>query len=100
MTDEIPPEWRLSENMDLEYETMLGSGTTELPVYLRNKMIQQPVNITEVPDYYTLNAKYFINNGYSKYDWIFIKVKLKVISYCFDAACLELCVCVDFNEVL
>ena len=42
---------------------MLGSGTTELPLYLQNKIIQQPVNITEVSDYYTLNAKYFINNA-------------------------------------
>ena len=42
-----------------EYVTMLESGTTELPLYLQNKITQEPLNITQVPDYYTLNAKYF-----------------------------------------
>ena len=62
--DSIPVKYRMSENMDIEslYFKLQGE-TTELPLYLQNKVIQQPVNITAIPDYYTLNAKYFINNA-------------------------------------
>eukprot|EP01084_Bolivina_argentea_P289018 496192_1 len=66
----IPVELRRSENV--YYEDNIAATSPPLPLYLNTDIIQQPVNITMIPSWYTNHIISFINSSVSKKQKFFV----------------------------
>ena len=69
-TLEIPIELRRSENV--YYEDNIVASEPALPLYYNSEIIQQPVNITMIPSWYTESALSFINQSVSNNQSFFL----------------------------